>query len=48
METPKLFTGRVPIALYVDQSIFQIIETNRGKESRNSYLNGVLESALKH
>lgn len=47
MKEPKLYAGRVPCALYVEQKIFNMIEEKRGKESRNSFLNGIIENAMK-
>jgi hypothetical protein len=44
---PKLYAGRIPCALYVEQKIFTMIEEKRGKESRNSFLNGIIENSLK-
>lgn len=47
LEKPKLYGGRVPCALYVEKKIFDMIEEKRGKESRSSFLNGIIENALK-
>jgi hypothetical protein len=47
VEHPQLYGGKIPIAMYVEKDIFAKIEANRGKESRNSFLNGIIENALK-
>ncbi len=47
MEQPQLYGGKIPIAMYVEQDIFTKIEVQRGKESRNSFLNKIIEKALK-
>lgn len=47
MEHPQLYGGKIPIAMYVEKDIFTKIEAQRGKESRNSFLNGIIEKALK-
>jgi hypothetical protein len=46
MSRPLLYAGRVPCALYLELEIFDIIEAKRGKKSRNSYLNEIIEKAL--
>lgn len=47
MEHPQLYGGKIPIAMYIEQDIFAKIEAKRGKESRNSYLNRLIENAIK-
>ena len=46
MEYPQLYGGKVPVVMYVEKDVFAKIEAKRGKESRNSFLNRVLEKAL--
>ena len=47
MDRPTLYGGKVPCALYLELEVFDIIEAKRGKKSRNSYLNELIENSVK-
>lgn len=42
----KLYGGRIPCALYLEPEVFDIIEERRGKKSRSSFLNGIIEKSI--
>ncbi len=43
----QLYGGRIPIVMYVESEIFAKVEAKRGKESRSSFLNGIIEKEFK-
>lgn len=43
----QLYGGKIPIVMYVESEIFDKIETKRGKESRSSFLNEIIEKEFK-
>lgn len=42
-----LYGGKIPIVMYVESETFAKIEAKRGKESRSSFLNGIIEKEFK-
>lgn len=44
MKYPKLYGGKIPCSLYLESEVFDRIEKERGKKSRNLYLNEIIKN----